>query len=95
MKHRRKTNDILMKNLRKNIFGDGQKIDEKTLLLAVSGDTLALMNVVDAYQPYIKKLAKRRVQDENGNYWEYTDENVKRTLETTLIAAVMKFNPYV
>ena len=71
-----------------------KKIDEKTILLVVSGDTIALMQVVDAYQPYIKKLAKRKAIDEDGNTIEYVDETVKRTLEITLIASVMKFNPY-
>lgn len=52
------------------------------------------MQVVDAYQPYIKKLAKRKAIDKDGKTIEYVDETVKRTLEITLIASVMKFNPY-
>lgn len=68
----------------------------KTILeqARVSGDTIALMQVVDAYQPYIKKLAKRKAIDKDGNTIEYVDETVKRTLKITLIASVMKFNPY-
>ena len=36
----------------------------------------------------------RKAIDKDGNTIEYVDETVKRTLEITLIASVMKFNPY-
>ena len=52
MKNRGKSRNKYMENMRNGIFGKGKKIDEKTILLAVSGDTIALMQVVDAYQPY-------------------------------------------
>lgn len=94
MKNRGKSRNKYMENMRNGILGKGKKIDEKTILLVVSGDTIALMQVVDAYQPYIKKLAKRKAIDKDGNTIEYVDETVKRTLEITLIASVMKFNPY-
>ncbi len=51
------------------------------------------MEIVDIYTPYIEKLSMRVVIDEDGGYKEAVDEEVKRTLETCLIAAVMKFNP--
>lgn len=94
MKNRGKSRNKYMENMRNGILGKGKKIDEKTILLVVSGDTIALMQVVDAYQPYIKKLAKHKAIDKDGNTIEYVDETVKRTLEITLIASVMKFNPY-
>ena len=53
-----KSRNKYMENMRNGIFGKGKKIDEKTILPAVSGDTIALMQVVDAYQPYIKKACK-------------------------------------
>ena len=94
MRSRKRPNDIFMDNMRKNIFGKKQKIKTKTILLAASGDTEALMEVVDAYRPYIEKLSRRGVIDADGNYKEVVDETVKRTIETGLIAAIMKFNPY-
>ena len=72
-----------------------QKLKTKTILLAVSGDTEALMEVVDIYQPYIEKLSMRVVMDENGHCREMVDETVKRSLEVGLIAAIMKFHPYI
>ena len=48
-------NELFGQNVRKSIFGSKQKLKTKTILLAVSGDTEALMEVVDTYQPYIEK----------------------------------------
>ncbi len=94
MKNRKEPDDLFMKTLRNNVFGRKQKIDNKIILLAASGDTEALMEVVDAYKPYIEKLSMRGVIDADGQYHEAVDETVKRTIETGLIAAIMKFNPY-
>lgn len=94
MKSRKMPNDIFMENMRKNLFGKKQKLKTKTILLATSGDPDALMEVVDAYKPYIEKLSMRVVIGDDGQYREAVDETVKRTLETGLIAAIMKFNPY-
>lgn len=53
------------------------------------------MEVVDTYKPYIEKLSMRVVMDENGHCREMVDETVKRSLEVGLIAAIMKFHPYI
>ena len=90
-----KQNELFGQNVRKSIFGSKQKLKTKTILLAVSGDTEALMEVVDTYQPYIEKLSMRVVMDENGHCREMVDETVKRSLEVGLIAAIMKFHPYI
>ena len=70
------------------------RLDTETVLHAISGDPVALMQIVEIYEPYINKLSKRSTIDENGFYSEYVDETVKRPLETSLIAAIMKFDPY-
>ena len=94
MKNRNKRKTTFMENMRKSILGKKQKLKTKTILRATTGDPEALMEVVDAYQPYIEKLSMRMVIDKDGQYKEVIDETVKRTLETSLIAAVMKFNPF-
>ena len=91
MRNRKNQNEFFSQNARKSIFGSKQKLKTKTILLAVSGDTEALMEVVDIYQPYIEKLS----MDENGHCREMVDETVKRSLEVGLIAAIMKFHPYI
>ena len=88
-------NEFFSQDVRKSIFGSKQKLKTKTILLAVSGDTEALMEVVDIYKPYIEKLSMRVVMDENGHCREMVDETVKRSLEVGLIAAIMKFHPYI
>ena len=93
MRNRKNQNELFGQNVRKSIFGS--KLKTKTILLAVSGDTEALMEVVDTYQPYIEKLSMRVVMDENGHCREMVDETVKRSLEVGLIAAIMKFHPYI
>ena len=67
MRNRKNQNEFFSQNARKSIFGSKQKLKTKTILLAVSGDTEALMEVVDIYQPYIEKLSMRVVMDENGH----------------------------
>lgn len=95
MRNRKNQNEFFSQNARKSIFGSKQKLKTKTILLAVSGDTEALMEVVDTYKPYIEKLSMRVVMDENGHCREMVDETVKRSLEVGLIAAIMKFHPYI
>ena len=43
MKNRGKARNKYMENMRNGIFGKGKRIDEKTNLLVVSGDTIVLM----------------------------------------------------
>lgn len=69
-------------------------MDTQTLFKAFDGDSLALMEIVDIYRPYINKLALRPFIDDSGKKYYVVDETVKRILETTLIAAVMKFDPF-
>ena len=95
MRNRKNQNEFFSQNARKSIFGSKQKLKTKTILLAVSGDTEALMEVVDTYKPYIEKLSMRVVMDENGHCREMVDETVNLSLEVVLIAAIMKFNPFI
>ena len=50
--------------------------------------------IVKAYEPYINKLSQRTYIDEKGRKRQELDGFVKKTLETSLIAAIMKFDPY-
>lgn len=86
-------NDIQLSNMSKKVFNGRKKLDEQTIFSAIAGDTLALMKIIDIYEPYINRLSIRVTIDENGQYKEEIDETVKRTLETSLIAAIMRFDP--
>lgn len=71
-----------------------KNIATKTILNAVAGEPMALMEIVKAYEPYINKLSQRTYIDEKGRKRQEVDGFVKKTLETRLIAAIMKFDPY-
>ena len=83
-----------LNQMRKKFFSTREKLDKETVLAAISGDTIALMEIVNIYEPYINKLSKRITIDEYGQYTEKVNEIVKQTLTTSLISAIMKFNPY-
>lgn len=68
-------------------------MDTQTVMEAISGEPLALMKIVKIYEPYIDRLSLRMVVTEDGEYKEQVDETVKKTLETSLIAAIIKFDP--
>ena len=70
-----------------------EKLDTQTVMEAISGEPLALMKIVKIYEPYINRLSLRLMVTEDGEYKEQVDETVKKTLETSLIAAIMKFDP--
>ena len=55
-----------------------EKLDEQTVLKAISGEPLALMKIVEIYEPYINKLSLRLVSTEDGDYTEQIDETVKK-----------------
>lgn len=80
--------------MRKKFFSSREKLDNETVLAAISGDTLAIMKIVDIYEPYINKLSKRVVDDGYGGYKEEVNGTVKRILITSLITSIMNFNPY-
>ena len=71
-----------------------KNIATKTILNAVAGEPMALMEIVKAYEPYINKLSQRTYIDGKGRKRQEVDGFVKKTLETSLIAAIMKFDPY-
>lgn len=55
-----------------------EKLDEQTVLKVISGEPLALMKIVEIYEPYINKLSLRLVSTEDGDYTEQIDETVKK-----------------
>jgi len=60
--------------------------------LAISGDVDAINTVLKHYEEYIIKKSKRELLDENGNIHFCVDTELKRRVETTLIAAILGIN---
>ena len=63
----------------------------KIIVSAVSGDVEAINTVLKHYEGYIAVLATRTLYDEFGNPHICVDENIRRRLQTKLIAAILKF----
>jgi hypothetical protein len=61
------------------------------IVAASCGDVDAINAVLDYYKGYILALAARRLYDENGTPCLVVDEELRRTLETKLIAKILTF----
>ena len=67
------------------------KIEEKTILCAISGDCVAINDILRMYDKYINQLCIRPLFDENGCQSFYMDTNLKSRLQTKLILATTQF----
>lgn len=58
---------------------------------AAKGDVEAVNKVLQHYAGYIAKLSMLQYSDENSSARMYVDEELRRRLETKLIAAILTF----
>ena len=75
-----------MKNNRKNTL-----LPYSVILAATKGDAEAVNMVLRHYAGYIAKLSMLQYSDEIGSTRMYVDEELRRRLETKLIAAMLTF----
>ena len=61
------------------------------IVAASQGDVEAMNGVLQYYEGYITSLSTRTLYDEFGNPHICVDENIRRRLQTKLIAAILKF----
>jgi len=59
---------------------------------AAGGDVDAINSVIKHYEGYIIVLSTRRLYDEYSNPHLCVDEELRRRLETKLIAGILTFN---
>lgn len=69
----------------------GTLIPFPVIVAASKGDVEAINQVLKHYEGYIISLSTRILYDEYGNPHICVDENIRRRLQTKLIAAVLKF----
>ena len=62
-----------------------------TIQTAIAGDVEAMSKIVNHYKRYIMKLSIMRYNDQYGNIYKNTDEDIRRQLEAKLIAGISKF----
>ena len=60
---------------------------------ATGGNVEALNEVVDHYGWLISRLSTRKFTDEYGNPHYLPDDEIRRTLETSLIVNILSFDP--
>ncbi len=61
------------------------------IISAVSGDVDCMMQIIEHYNPYLKKLATKTLFDKQGNEYYVVDETLKCHLENKLMQSVLKF----
>lgn len=77
-----------MNKLDKNV----PPLQNDTILAAVSGDPLAINDVLHHYQKYIIRLSLRSNYEGGSASSVYVDEFLRRNLETKLIEKVLTFD---
>ena len=75
-----------MNNKRKN-----DMLPFKTITAASNGDVEAINNVLEYYEKYITVLSAKKLYDENGVPYLFVDEQLRQSLKTKLITALLKF----
>lgn len=72
-------------------YKKGTLIPFSVIVAASKGDIEAINQVLKHYEGYIISLSTRTLYDEYGNPHICVDENIRRRLQTKLIAAVLNF----
>lgn len=69
----------------------GKRVVFSAIVAASQSDVEAVNQVFQHYEGYIISLSTRTLYDEFGNPHICVDENIRRRLQTKLIAAILKF----
>lgn len=72
-------------------YKKGMLIPFSVIVAASKGDIEAINQVLKHYEGYIISLSTRTLYDEYGNPHICVDENIRRRLQTKLIAVVLNF----
>jgi hypothetical protein len=72
---------------------NGEPLPLPVIMAAISGDEGAIRTVIKHYEGYILAFSVKRLRDEDGNAYLFVDEDLRRDLETRLIAKVLTFKP--
>lgn len=71
--------------------GEKHLLDEVTILKAIGGDPEALARVISHYEPIIDKYSIRKKIGRSGMAKYEIDQDVKRSLEVSLVVAVLNY----
>lgn len=68
-----------------------EPIEYEIIQKAIAGDVVAINQIVEYFQPYIKSKCKRKFIEELGKEHYVVDEYMKRRMETRLITKILDF----
>lgn len=80
-----------MNKTQSNKTGNARLLPFPVIVAATHGDIDAINKVLKHYEGYIIALSTRRLYDEYGNAHLFLDEELRRELETKLIAKILTF----
>lgn len=81
-----------MNKTQNNKPGNTRLLPFPVIVAATHGDIGAINKVLKHYEGYITALSTRRLYDEYGNTHMFLDEELRRELETRLIAKILTFS---
>lgn len=79
-------------NKPKSQYHNSRLLPFPVIVAASGGDIDAINIVLKHYEGYIVVLSTRRLYDEYGNVHLFVDDELRRELETKLIAKILTFN---
>lgn len=71
-----------------------ERVPYPVIVSAVSGDALAMEQVVERYRRYAMALATRNVVDDEGRTHRMLDEDMLHQLLAGLARRVLRFDPF-
>ncbi|EMF0610067.1 TPA: helix-turn-helix domain-containing protein [Enterococcus faecium] len=75
-----------------NVDKTAPSLKVEIIVSAVSGDPIAITEVLHHYQKYIMSLSLRSNYDDGSTSSVYVDEFLRRNLETKLIEKILTFD---
>lgn len=61
------------------------------IMMALNGEPDALNAVLCHYHNYIMKSSEKRLRDEYGNVYYFSDEHISKEIKLKLLAKIMQF----
>jgi len=80
-----------MNKTQSNKTGNTHLLPFPVIVAATSGDVDAINTVLKHYEGYIRALSTRRLYGVDGYLHYCVDEELRRTLETKLMTAILNF----
>lgn len=71
------------------------KLSSETIIAAVAGDKNAIVEILSAYDPYIKEMSMIKGTNDEGEEILSLDEDLMQQLRLSVLEAILKFKPVI